>query len=49
MASDTKLLEFNGIHFTKNGSFYAFAQGEGCVTTRLPQMVCLTYSQSPAN
>jgi len=31
-ASDNMLLEFDGVHFTKNGSFYAFAQEEGCVT-----------------
>ncbi|KAF9779793.1 hypothetical protein BJ322DRAFT_1086479 [Thelephora terrestris] len=28
-ATDTVLLEFDGVHFTKNGSFYAFAQEEG--------------------
>ncbi|KAF9644702.1 hypothetical protein BDM02DRAFT_3190363 [Thelephora ganbajun] len=27
--TDTMLLEFDGVHFTKNGSFYAFAQEEG--------------------
>jgi hypothetical protein len=30
-APNTILLEFDGVHFTKNGSFYAFAQEEGCV------------------
>jgi len=30
--TDTILLEFDGVHFTKNGSFYAFAQEDGYVT-----------------
>jgi hypothetical protein len=30
--ADTTLLEFDGVHFTENGSFYAFAQEEGYVT-----------------
>ena len=32
--TDTILLEFDGVHFTKNGTFYAFAQEDGCVTQR---------------
>ena len=32
--TDTVLLEFDGVHFMKNGSFYAFAQEDGCVTPR---------------
>ena len=31
-ASSVVLMEFDGVHFPKNGSFYAFAQEEGYVT-----------------
>jgi len=31
---EDRILEFDGVHFTKNGSFYAFAQEEGYVTQR---------------
>lgn len=32
--TDTMLFDFDGVHFTNNGSFYAFAQEEGCVARR---------------
>lgn len=31
-ALGTMVLDFFGVHFMKNGSFYAFAREEGCVT-----------------
>jgi hypothetical protein len=44
--TDTLLLELDGVHFTKNGSFYASAQEAGYVTTtRLPEGICLTQFQ----